>query len=94
VIPEDSRNRVAVRLGEFGKVKLTTSARGFMKFIEGTELNGDASNWWVPDTECVLAMLRVAGFKHFSKPVYPIEGRLLLIASKNEPSLLRLSALK
>jgi hypothetical protein len=48
----------------------------------------------VPDTECVLAMLRVAGFKHFSKPVYPIEGRLLLIASTNEPSLLRLSALK
>jgi tRNA (mo5U34)-methyltransferase len=94
VIPEDPRNRVAVRLGDFGKVKLTTSAKGFMKFIEGTELNGDASNWWVPDTECVLAMLRVAGFKYFSKPVYPIEGRLLLIASKNQSSLLNLSHLK
>ena len=56
------------------------------------ELNGDASNWWIPDTECVLGMLRTAGFTRFSRSIYPTEGRLLLLATKSEKSLADLSA--
>jgi hypothetical protein len=33
-------------------------------------------------------MLRVAGFKCFSRPIYHTRGRVLLIATKNEQSLL------
>jgi hypothetical protein len=33
-------------------------------------------------------MLRVAGFKHFSRPIYHAPSRILLIATKNEQSLL------
>jgi hypothetical protein len=39
-----------------------------MKFLEADELNSDPSNWWIPDTECVLGMLRAAGFRNFSRP--------------------------
>ncbi len=59
-----------------------------MKFYEREELNGDGSNWWAPDTECLLGMLRVAGFKYFSRPIYHAPSRILLIATKNEQSLL------
>jgi tRNA (mo5U34)-methyltransferase len=88
IIPEDPRNHVIARVGPPGKVKLTATTKGFMKFHERDELNGDTSNWWVPDTECLLGMLRVAGFKYFSRPIYHTRGRVLLIATKNEQSLL------
>ena len=64
-----------------------------MKFYERDELNEDGSNWWAPDTECLLGMLRVAGFKYFSRPIYHQPGRVLLIAAKNETSLLNWQAL-
>jgi tRNA (mo5U34)-methyltransferase len=32
-----------------------------MRFVEG-EVEGDATNWWVPNIPCVLALLRSAGF--------------------------------
>lgn len=57
-------------------------------------MNGDGSNWWVPDTECVKGMLRVAGFTRFSSPLYMEENRLLLVASKKLVSALNLSLLK
>ena len=56
--------------------------------VEGDDLNGDPSNWWVPDTECVLGMLRAAGFRHLSRPCYLEPTRLLLVASKSERSAL------
>lgn len=34
-----------------------------LKFLPGTELNNDPSNWWVPTRKCMLAMLRSAGFE-------------------------------
>lgn len=71
-----------------GKIELTATTKGFMKFYERDELNGDASNWWVPDTECLSGILRVAGFNYFSRLVYYVPGRVLLIATKNEESLL------
>lgn len=94
VISEDPRNTVYVRHGPYGKAGVTARHNGFMKFIEKDELNGDGSNWWVPDTECVRAMLRTAGFKYFSDPVYMTESRLVLVASKKSDSILNLRALK
>jgi tRNA (mo5U34)-methyltransferase len=88
VIPDDRRNLLMARMGPLGNIKLTATTKGFMKFYEGDELNGDNSNWWAPDTECLLGMLRVAGFKHFSRPIYHAPSRILLIATKNEQSLL------
>jgi tRNA (mo5U34)-methyltransferase len=88
VIPEDSRNLLMARLGPPGNVKLTPATKGFMKFYERDELNGDKSNWWAPDTECLMGMLRVAGFKYFSRPIYHAPSRILLIATKKEESVL------
>ena len=86
VIPEDPRNRVVARIGPRGKAALQPTTKGFMKFYERDELNEDGSNWWAPDTECLLGMLRVAGFKYFSRMIYHQPGRLLLIATKQEQS--------
>jgi tRNA (mo5U34)-methyltransferase len=88
IIPEDPRNLLMARLGPLGNIKLTPTTKGFMKFYERDELNGDGSNWWAPDTECLLGMLRVAGFKYFSRPIYHAPSRILLIATKKEESLL------
>lgn len=94
IILEDLRNRVYVRQGPTNQTRVTACTKGIMKFIEADELNGDGSNWWVPDTECVYGMLRTAGFKFFSIPCYLTPHRLLLIASKKSDSLLNLQALK
>ena len=93
-IATDKRNRVVVRSGPRGRTALRPATRGFMKFIEADELDGDGSNWWVPDAECVMGMLRIAGFRRFSNPVYLRANRLLLIASKRGDSLLNLAALQ
>ena len=49
-------------------------------------------NWWVPDAECVLAMLRTVGFVTFTPLCYLEKHRLLLIASKRPDSMLDLAA--
>jgi tRNA (mo5U34)-methyltransferase len=94
VISEDPRNCVYVRQGPLGQVHVTACRTGLMKFLEADELNSDGSNWWVPDTECVLGMLRTAGFRYFSAPYYLQENRLLLVASKKNDSILDFQALK
>jgi hypothetical protein len=40
-----------------------------------------------------MGMLRVAGFKHFSTPIYPTPNRLVLVASKRGDSIPKLSAI-
>jgi tRNA (mo5U34)-methyltransferase len=88
IIADDPANSACVRLGPLGQVKSVRSPAGIMKFFETDEANGDASNWWAPDRECLLGMLRVAGFKYFSKPVLLYDGhRMALIATKHERSL-------
>jgi tRNA (mo5U34)-methyltransferase len=89
-IPDDPRNGVVVRQGvpavpEFKR-------KGMMAFIERDELNGDGSNWWVPDVECVMGMLRTAGFVHLSRPVFLQPTRLCMVASKRADTLLNLAA--
>jgi tRNA (mo5U34)-methyltransferase len=91
IIPDDPRNCLIVRQGK--PPTLQPVKKGMMKFIETNELNGDGSNWWVPDIECVMAMMRTAGFKFFSRPVIFHEYRLCLIASKKKDSLLDLAAI-
>ena len=88
VVPPGRRQRIRMRLGPPERMRIRTVGSGFMKFVEGDELNGDPSNWWVPDTECVLGMLRAAGFRHLSRPCYLEPTRLLLVASKSERSAL------
>jgi tRNA (mo5U34)-methyltransferase len=34
-----------------------------MRFYPGSELNGDPTNWWGPNPECVAEMLRSIGFE-------------------------------
>lgn len=92
VIPDDPGNGVRVRQGRAGETRLTRCSTGIMKFIESTELNDDGTNWWVPDTDCLRGMLRTAGFRHFSAPVYASDGRVEMIASKNPSSILDLRA--
>lgn len=89
-IPPDPRNAVMVRQG--APPTLQRRGTGIMKFIEGDELNGDGSNWWVPDAECVMGMLRASGFVHVSRPVFLAETRLAIVASKRPDSLLDLKA--
>lgn len=93
-IPADPRNVVVVRQGPRGRAKPTPVRGGFMKLIEADELDGDGSNWWVPDAECVMGMLRIAGFTQFSTPVYQTPNRLVLAASKQRESRLDLSAIR
>ena len=89
-IVEDSRNCVVVRQGRPAEPQL--AHKGIMKFVEHTELNGDPSNWWVPDVECVMGMLRTAGFVYLSRPVMLQPYRLCMVASKKEGSLLDFDA--
>jgi len=79
VISPNHRNVLHVRQGPFGRTVVEPCNTGFMKFIEKYELNGDGSNWWVPDEECVLGMLRTAGFKYFSQPHYFGETRMMVL---------------
>lgn len=90
IIPDDPRNCVIVRQG--APAALQSRNKGMMKFIETTELNGDGSNWWVPDTECLMGMLRTAGFTSFSRPLMLTDSRLGLIASKRKDSVINLAA--
>jgi tRNA (mo5U34)-methyltransferase len=89
-IPDDPRNGVIVRQGVPAIPQL--KRKGMMAFIERDELNGDGSNWWVPDAECVMGMLRTAGFVHLSRPVFLQPTRLCMVASKRPDSLLNLAA--
>ncbi len=90
VISPRHKNVLHVRQGPFGRTAVTPCHTGFMKFIEKYELNGDGSNWWVPDEECVLGMLRSAGFKHFSRPRYFGETRMLVIATQQPQSIFQI----
>lgn len=90
VIKDDPRNCVVVRQGQPTERQVAT--KGMMKFIEGTELNGDPTNWWVPDTECVMGMLRTAGFVNISRPVLMHGCRLILVASKRKDTILNIDA--
>jgi tRNA (mo5U34)-methyltransferase len=39
-----------------------SGGRAVCEFIEGAELNGDPTNWWIPNEKALLGMCRAAGF--------------------------------
>ena len=43
-------------------VERTLSPRPSMVFYPGSERGNDATNWWGPNTACVVELLRQAGF--------------------------------
>ncbi len=45
--------------------------RPSMVFYPGSELNADASNWWGPSVECVVEMLKTAGFARVEHVLHP-----------------------
>ena len=45
-----------------------------MIFYPGDTLNGDATNWWGPNPQCVSAMLREIGFKQIVHTPHPVCG--------------------
>ena len=92
VIPESILNGVRVRMGF--PPKLMYQRSGLMKFVGGGRLNNDGSNWWVMDRECLEQMLRVAGFRFFSRPVYLSQARLVMVATKNKASILDIEKLR
>lgn len=94
VVPPDERNAIYARWGRRGVTPITRLNTGFMKFIESDELNDDPSNWWIPDIEALMGMMRVAGFKYFSEPIYHTEGRVILVASKKPDSAFKLAELR
>ncbi len=95
VMLEQPGNSVHVRLGPLGQMQVVECKTGIMKFVENDELNGDVSNWWIPDTECVKGMLRTAGFKYFSPARYVMNNhRLIMAASKKSDSILDLHKIK
>lgn len=55
------------------------STEPLMYFVEGSEMNNDPTNWWVPSMSCLKAMMRVAGFKNI-KELVPT-GRVVLTAT-------------
>jgi tRNA (mo5U34)-methyltransferase len=44
----------------------TQDPRPSMVFYPGSELDGDASNWWGPNIQCVVALLRQFGFSRIT----------------------------
>ena len=46
--------------------------RALWQFLETTELDGDPTNWWVPNLEGLVAMCRAAGFARVTPTWYPL----------------------
>jgi tRNA (mo5U34)-methyltransferase len=47
------------------------STKPMMAFYPGSELDGDATNWWGPNKACVEEMLRTVGFKTIEHSPHP-----------------------
>lgn len=43
-------------------VEHSTESRPMMIFYPGAELGGDSSNWWGPNTTCIVELLKLGGF--------------------------------
>lgn len=48
--------------------------RPAMVFYPGRELGGDASNWWGPNRQCVIDMLKTSGFREIEMQPHPMNG--------------------
>jgi len=92
ILKRNAPHVVYARWGPPERIAVTACNKGIMKFVENDELNNDGSNWWIPDEECVRGMLRTAGFRYFSKPIFFLDdARMALIAAKQPQSLFKLT---
>jgi tRNA (mo5U34)-methyltransferase len=61
---------------EYAVIETATGHNGnpipFMQFIPDASLNGDGSNWCLPNTACVEAWLLTAGFKRVETTPHPM----------------------
>jgi tRNA (mo5U34)-methyltransferase len=64
--PLETLERVAALAGECLVLEThlmrTLTSKPVMRFLPRKELNGDDTNWWLPNRACVEAMLRDVGF--------------------------------
>lgn len=66
----------------------TITRKPMMRFYPGRELNNDSSNWWGPNTQCIVDMLKVVGFEKIEvcKKYHHIQiknaGRVIIKAYK------------
>jgi tRNA (mo5U34)-methyltransferase len=57
--------------------------RPAMVFYPGNELGKDDSNWWGPNVQCVIDMLRTAGFSRIEHEIHPLtDNRAFFYAFK------------
>jgi len=65
------------------QLDLTDYDRPAMVFYPGEELAGDASNWWGPNAQCVMDMLRTVGFSRVEYTKHPLsDSRAFFYAFK------------
>jgi tRNA (mo5U34)-methyltransferase len=56
-------------------VDITDYGRPAMVFYPDAELAGDSSNWWGPNVECVIQMLKTVGFSRVEHAGHPLTNR-------------------
>jgi tRNA (mo5U34)-methyltransferase len=65
---------------------MTDTSRSAMAFYPGAELAGDQTNWWGPNVQCVIDMLRTVGFSRIEYTFHPFGvGRAFFYAFRLEP---------
>jgi len=55
-------------------IDLIDYSRPAMIFYPGSELVGDYSNWWGPNVQCVVDMLKTVGFSRIEHAIHPLSG--------------------
>lgn len=73
-------------------VDLTWTRRPAMAFYPGLELGWDPTNWWGPNPEAVMAMLRVVGFRRVEIVTPDSSAYRLARAARRIPRYLELLA--
>jgi tRNA (mo5U34)-methyltransferase len=64
-------------------IDLVDYHRPAMVFYPGAELNRDPSNWWGPNVQCVIDMLKTAGFSRVEHSIHPfVNDRAFFYALK------------
>ena len=66
----------------------TPEARPILEFYEGTELGGQYDNWCAPNTSCLLAFTRTAGFVN-PQLITVAEARGVVVAYRKWPQMAR-----
>jgi len=52
-------------------IDVTDYGRPAMVFYPGNEAGGDHSNWWGPNVQCVVEMLKTVGFARVEHIIHP-----------------------